>query len=184
MKFIRNLCIVILLAAMSGFAQDLTMPVNLDKLAARASETTEVTLNAHTLQLAAKFMNDEDDKEARELIKKLKGVYVRSFEFEKPGEYSEADVQSLREQLKAPLWEKVVGVRSKRDGENADIYFKSDNNNQIAGLVIIAADPRELTIVHIDGPLDPSDLDKIGGDFGVPHVEVTPAIKAPKAGAR
>jgi hypothetical protein len=48
----------------------------------------------------------------------------------------------------------------------------SNSNNQIEELVVIAADPKELTIVHIDGPLDPSDLDKLGGDFGVPRVEV------------
>jgi hypothetical protein len=176
--------ILVVLLAVSAWAQELKMPVDLDKLAAKASETTEVTLNQHTLQLAAKFMNDKDDAEARELVKKLKGIYVRSFEFEGPGEYSEADVEAVRSQLKAPVWERIVGVRSKRDGENTEIYFKADNNNQIAGLVIIAADPRELTIVHIDGPLDPNDLEKLGGDFGVPHVEVTPRAKPAKGGAR
>lgn len=180
----RRTGVLVILFAVGAWAQELKMPVDLDKLAAKASETTEVTLNQHTLQLAAKFMNDEDDAEARELVKKLKGIYVRSFEFEAPGEYSEADVEAVRSQLKAPVWEKIVGVRSKRDGENAEIYFKADNNNQIAGLVIIAADPKELTIVHIDGPLDPSDLDKLGGDFGVPHVEVQSKAKPAKGGAR
>jgi len=51
-------------------------------------------------------------------------------------------------------------------------------------LVIIAADPKELTIVHIDGPLDLSDLEKIGGDFGVPRVEARPAPRSAKPGAR
>jgi hypothetical protein len=167
-----------------GSAQDVKMPVNLDKLAAKASETTEVTLNGRTLQLAAKFMNDEDDQEARELVKKLKGIYVRSFEFDNPGEYSEADVESVRSQLKSPIWEKVVNVHSKREGENAEIYFKTDSADQIMGLVVIAADPKELTIVHIDGPLDPSDLDKLGGEFGVPHVEAQKAPRSAKGGAR
>lgn len=165
-----------------GWAQDFKLPVNLDKLAAKASETTEVTLNAHMLQLAAKFMNDEDDREARELVKKLKGIYVRSFEFDDTGAYSEADVESVRAQLKPPIWEKVVGVHSKREGENAEVYFKSDAGDNIAGLVVIAADPKELTIVHIDGPLDPSDLDKIGGDFGVPHIEAQSKPRRAKAG--
>lgn len=184
MKAIRSWFIAVLFFSAGALAQELKMPVDLDKLAAKASETTEVTLNQHSLQLAAKFMNDEDDVEARELVKKLKGIYVRSFEFDKEGEYSQADVESIRAQLKPPMWEKIVGVHSKRDGENAEIYFKADNNNQLGGLVIIAADPRELTIVHIDGPLDPSDLDKLGGDFGVPKVEM-PAKAAPiKAGVR
>ena len=179
----KRIAIFILLAGTIAFAQEIKMPVDLDKLAAKASETTEVTLNGRTLQLAAKFMNDEGDEEARNIVKKLKGIYVRSFEFDSPGQYSEADVQLLRSQLKSPIWEKVVNVHSKREGENAEIYFKTDSSDQIAGLVVIAADPKELTIVHIDGPLDPSDLDKIGGDFGVPRVETHPQSK-PKAGTR
>lgn len=182
MKRVETLFILSFVLTMSGWAQELKMPVDLDKLAAKASETTEVTLNAHMLQLAAKFMNDEDDREARELVKKLKGIYVRSFEFDSAGSYSQADVDAVRAQLKSPTWEKVVGVRSKRDGENAEVYFKADAGDTIAGLVVIAADPKELTIVHIDGPLDPSDLDKIGGDFGVPHIEAQPRPKSAKAG--
>ena len=118
------------------------------------------------------------------MVKKLKGIYVRSFQFDSPGAYSEADVEAVRSQLKSPLWEKIVNVRSKRKGENAEIYFKGDNPDRIDGLVIIAADPKELTIVHIDGPLDPSDIEKLGGDFGVPRVEVHPKTKPAKAGAQ
>jgi hypothetical protein len=184
MKQTGILVSLIAMIATAASAQDFKIPVNLDRIAAKASETTEVTLNQHMLQLAAKFLNDEDDREARELVKKLKGVYVRSFEFDKPGEYSQADVEEVRSQLKSPIWEKIVGVHSKRDGENAEIYFKADSSNQIGGLVVIAADPKELTIVHIDGPLDPSDINKLGGDFGVPRVEVQPQPKPTKGGAR
>jgi hypothetical protein len=171
MNRIAAVLVMIAALAVGSHGQALKMPVDFDKLAAKASETTEVTLDAHMLQLASKFMNDDDDREARELVKKLKGIYVRSFEFENTGEYSPADVESLRAQLKPPTWEKVVGVRSKRDGENAEVYFKTDSSDVIQGLVVIAADPRELTIVDIDGPLDPGDLEKLGGDFGVPHIE-------------
>ena len=184
MKRITTWFIAVLLLSISASAQELKMPVDLDKLAAKASETTEVTLNQHTLQLAAKYMHDEGDAEARELVRKLKGIYVRSFQFDSAGQYSQADVESVRAQLKPPVWEKIVGVRSKRDGENTEIYFKADNNNQIGGLVIIAADPRELTIVHIDGPIDPDDLDKLGGDFGVPKVEMPAKTTPAKAGSR
>jgi hypothetical protein len=184
MKRVGTLYILLLTSVTGVWAQQLKMPMDFDRLAAKASETTEVTLNGHMLQLAAKFMNDADDREARELVKKLNGIYVRSFEFDNTGAYSEADVEALRAQLKPPLWEKVIGVRSKRDGENAEVYFKTDSSNVIAGLVVIAADPKELTIVHIDGPLDPSDLDKIGGDFGVPHIEARTKPKSVKTGAQ
>jgi hypothetical protein len=176
--------ILTLITATGARAQDFKMPVNLDRLASKASETTEVTLNGRMLQLAAKFMNDEGDEEAREMVKKLKGIYVRSFQFDSAGAYSDADLDAVRSQLKSPLWEKVVNVHSRRDGENAEIYFKGDNPDRIDGLVIIAADPKELTIVHIDGPLDPSEIEKIGGNLGVPKVEVHPRSKQAKAGAQ
>lgn len=176
--------ILALITATGTCAQDFKMPVNLDRLASKASETTEVTLNGRMLQLASKFMNDEGDEEAREMVKKLKGIYVRSFQFDGAGAYSDADLDAVRSQLKSPLWEKVVNVHSKRDGENAEIYFKGDNPDRIDGLVIIAADPKELTIVHIDGPLDPSEIEKIGGNLGVPKVEVHPRSKQAKAGAQ
>lgn len=166
-----------LITAAGASAQDFQMPINLDRLASKASETTEVTLNGKMLRLAEKFMNDEDDAEARALIRKLKGIYVRSFQFDSLGAYSDSDLETVRSQLKSPLWEKIVNVRSKREKENVEIYFKSDNSNEIDGIVIIAADPRELTVVHIDGPLDPGDIEKLGGDFGVPRVEVHPKSK-------
>ena len=176
--------ILVLVTAMGARAQDFKMPVNLDRLAAKASETTEVTLNGRMLQLAAKFMNDEGDAEAREMVKKLKGIYVRSFQFDSAGAYSDSDVEAVRSQLKSPVWEKIVNVRSKRDGQNAEIYFKGDSPDRIDGMVIIAAVPKELTIVHIDGPLDPSDIEKLDGKFGVPKVEVRPKVKPAKAGAQ
>jgi len=184
MKRLGIALILALTTAVGAPAQDFKMPVNLDRLASKASETTEVTLNGRMLQLAAKFMNDEDDAEAREMVKKLKGIYVRSFQFDSSGAYSDSDVEAVRSQLKSPAWEKIVNVHSKRNGENAEIYFKGDNPDRIDGLVIIAADPKELTVVHIDGPLDPSDIEKLGGEFGVPKVEVRPKTKPAKAGAQ
>src|SRR5579864_555991 len=75
---------------------------NLEKLASKAAEVVDVTLDQPMLQLAARFMSDErskDEAQAREMIKQLKGVYVKSFEFDKEGEYSLSDVEAIRTQL-------------------------------------------------------------------------------------
>ena len=42
---------------------------------------------------------------------------------------------------------------------------------EYVGIVVIAAEPRELTIVHISGNLDPEKLAELGGDFGIPRFE-------------
>ena len=83
-------------------SEDIKLPVNLDKLAERASESVDVTLDESMLQLASKFLSkdDPDEVQVKKLVGKLKGVYVRSFEFEKEGQYSMADVEAIRVQLK------------------------------------------------------------------------------------
>ncbi len=151
-------------------SDDLKLPVNLDKLAERASESVDVTLDESMLQLASKFLSkdDPDEVQVKKLVGKLKGVYVRSFEFEKEGQYSMADVEAIRVQLKSPQWTRIVGVKSVK-GDNSEIYIHR-NGDQIAGLVVIATEPRELTIVHIDGQINPEELSELGGHMGIPEM--------------
>jgi hypothetical protein len=166
--------ILSLTVALPAFAlSDITMPVNLDKLGARATESVDVNLDASMLQLASKFLskNDPDELRVQKLVSKLKGVYVRSFEFDKEGQYSLGDVESIRNQLKTPTWSRIVGVKS-LNGENSEIYLKKEGD-QIGGLVVIAAEPKELTIVHIDGPINPEDLSELQGHMGIPKMSKT-----------
>lgn len=151
-------------------SEDIKLPVNLDKLAARATESVDVTLDESMLQLASKFLSKEDPDEVqvKKLVGKLKGVYVRSFEFDKDGQYSQTDVDAIRAQLKSPQWTRIVGVKSVK-GDNSEIYIHR-NGDQIAGLVVIATEPRELTIVHIDGQINPEELSELGGHMGIPEI--------------
>ena len=95
---------------------------------------------------------------------------MRSFEFTHEGEYDMADVEAVRSQLQSPAWGRLVGVRSKH-GENVDVYFKDGGNGKLGGVVVISAEPRELTIVNIIGTLDPEKLADLGGEFGIPKLE-------------
>ena len=146
---------------------------HLERLADKADEVTDVNLDGAMLKLASKFMNDDGDEDRRigEMVKKLKGIYIKSFEFDKEGQYTDADVESIREQLRGPGWKKMVNVRSKRDKENAEIYVLGDENN-MQGLVILAAESKELTVVDIVGPIDLDTLSELGGHMGIPPVEV------------
>jgi hypothetical protein len=161
--------IALALAAVYG-AEGIKFPLDLDKLSERAKESVDVTLDASTLQLASGFLSREnpDEVQVKKLISKLKGIYVRSFEFDKEGEYSRSDVEALRQQLKSPAWSRIVGVKSIK-GENTEVYLQK-NGDQVAGLVVIDAEPKELTIVHIDGPIDPQELSRLGGHMGVPRI--------------
>lgn len=140
----------------------------LDKLAARASESVTVNLDASLLKLASRFLssNEPDEVQVKKIVAGLKGVYVRNFEFTKTGQYQESDVEAIRNQLRDAKWKHVVEVRS-RD-ENADVCIRQEGDN-ITGLTVIAAEPRELTVIYIDGPIDMDGLAKLSGNFGIPE---------------
>ncbi len=145
-------------------------PLSFEKLGERATESVDVTLDASMLRLASGFLSQDDPDEAhvKKIVAKLKGVYVRSFEFDKDGQYSTADVESMRAQFKTPEWSRIVGVKSNK-GENTDIFIRK-NGDAVAGLVVIAAEPRELTVVHIDGSINPEDLTQLSGHLGIPQL--------------
>jgi len=169
--------LVILLFLVSGtalaHAQDLPghLKINLDKLAGRASESVEISIDERLLRLAAKLLSSSTPNEAKikELVAGLKGVYVRSYEFDQPNSYSNSDVDEIRTQLRAPGWSKLVGVRSRKEGENVEV-FTMLNGSSVVALAIIAADPKELTLVNIVGPIDLEKLSQLEGQLGIPHL--------------
>jgi Domain of unknown function (DUF4252) len=169
--------LAILLSALPSFGQGpARLKISgLEKLAAKASEVVDVNLDGPMLKLASKFVDqDEDEKddvELKQMLQNLKGVYVKSFEFDKEGEYTENDVEAIRAQLHAPGWVRLVSVKSKKQGDNAEIYLMGSESN-IQGLAIIAADPKELTVVNIVGPIDLDKLSKLSGHMGVPDITV------------
>jgi hypothetical protein len=164
---------LLVLTAGAVQAQDITIPLNIERLASKAAENVNVNVDGALLQLAGKFLGQDDpeQKAVKNLIANLKGIYVRSLEFAKPGEYSDADVDSLRKQLKAPAWTSMANVRSAKGGENVDVFLKMEKE-KIVGLVVIAAEATRLTIVNIVGPIDLDQLASLGGHFGVPKVNV------------
>ena len=165
--------LLVVLPAITARAQDPRIQLaHLDHLATRASETVDLNFDERVIMAAAKIFNDKDEDEAqiKKLITGLKGVYVKSFEFENDNEYSAADVDSIRSQLREPSWTRLVNVKSKKDG-NVEVYI-SLTGSQVNGLTVISAEPRELTIVNIIGPVDLEKLAKLEGTLGIPELGI------------
>ena len=164
-------------------AQDARLQFDqLDKLAPKADNVVEVTLDKNLLQVAAKFLSDKNPTEAavKDLVSKLQGVYVRVFEFDKPGEYSLSDVEPIRSQVTAPGWSKIVGVMSKREGQKVDVHLRMDNSGMIHGLLILATQPKELVVVNIVGPIDLEKLSQLEGQFGIPKLDLDKSKAKPR----
>jgi hypothetical protein len=189
MKSIRFVSLLFLLTAFAALAaqaqqgQAVRLQLgNLDKLEARAEESVNVTLDGKLLELAGMFLNTKKPEEAaiKELIMGLKGVYVKSFEFDKEGEYTSADVDSIRMQLSAPTWSRMAGVKSRREGESVDVYMTLEGS-QLGGIAVIATEPKQLTVVNIVGTIDLEKLVRLSGKFGIPLIDIhLNKDKAPK----
>jgi hypothetical protein len=154
-----------------AFAQPspLLLPPAVEKeLAARASDVTEVTLDKNMLGFASKFMNgkDKDDASVRQLIQGLDGIYVRSYEFDKEGQYSMDQIDSLRKTFETAEWSPMVRERERKTGETTDIMVKLVNGEP-HGMFILAAEPKELTIVLIMGPIRMDQLGELNGIAGL-----------------
>ena len=120
--------------------------------------------------MTAKFLTDVDDADIKKLVANLKGIYVRNFEFESDGLYSQADVESIRSQVRGQSWYRLVNVQSKNDGA-IEVYVMLEGE-KIGGLVVLSAEPRELTVVNIVGPVDLEKLASLEGQFGIPDLDL------------
>jgi hypothetical protein len=150
-------------------APPMLLPAPVEKdLAARAANVTEVTLGKNMLEFAAKFMKDKDGNDAatRQLIMGLDGIYVRDYEFEKPGEYSMEHVEQIRQAFNTPEWSSMVRERERKTGESTDVMVKLVNGES-RGLFVLSAEPKELAVVLILGPIRMDDLNKVMGMSGV-----------------
>jgi len=174
-QIMLRLISIALLAAVCGaataYAQNARLEIgHLDRLFPKAVETVDVRVDGALLLMASKFLRSDkaDEAAVKEIVQALKGVYVKGVEFDKEGEYSESDVESIRQQLSAPGWERIVGVRSKRDGENVEVFLMINNDAVIEGIGVLIAEPKQVMVVNVVGPLDPEKINNLRGQFGIP----------------
>ncbi|MGH9405330.1 MAG: DUF4252 domain-containing protein [Terriglobia bacterium] len=148
----------------------------LQRLAAKAQNVTNVALDQGMLQLASGFMakgKSANSAQVRHLLGQLKGVYVKDFEFAHEGAYTQRDVDQILCQVQGHAWKQVVSSVSKEDRETDAIYVLHDGNS-FKGILIVSAEPKELAVVNIVGSIDPSELGRLHGMFGIPDRKFGP----------
>lgn len=140
-----------------------------DKFAKGAKSSTEVNLDKNMLAMAGKFLDDEGegDKPDKDLAKKLDFIVVREYEYAKPGEYNIADLAEFQKRLDAGGWSYVVKERT--DHSSTSVCVKIDTEGKTTELIVIEAEPRALTFVHLKGHMTMRELTKAGAKYGVPQ---------------
>jgi Domain of unknown function (DUF4252) len=145
------------------------LPAPVEKeLASRASNVTEVTLGKDMLAFAAKFMDgkDKDQAAVTQLVQGLDGIYVRDYEFDKEGQYSMDDIEKLRQAFETSEWSPIVRSREHNGAEITDVMVKQVNG-ETRGMFVLSAEPKELSIVLILGPIRMDQLGMLKGIGGL-----------------
>ena len=162
-----NVLLLIIVIATTLSAQPIKLPVNVEVLSHIATETVDVTMDSTMIRFAEKFLSDRDADQvkAKRILRGLNNIYVKTFEFNKAGAYSMTDLDPIRDQLRSPGWSRMVQARD--HDENVEVYARMQGG-EMTGMLVIAAEPTQLTIVHLDGPVRPEDLASLGGHAGLP----------------
>jgi len=172
---------VVVAAATTAMAQDARIQTtSLDALAVKASQVVDVNLDERLMQFAAKFLDNKDVDEAavKKMVNGLKGIHVKVLEFDAEGQYSPADVEALRSQVRSAPWSRIVGITSRKE-TNVEVYLLM-KGPEVGGLAVIAFGPKELMVVNIVGPVDLDKLSKLEGSFGIPELEIESEKSKPK----
>jgi len=173
-KLVPVMMLLLAGSALTAHAQGPKLQMDqLDLLANKASQTVDIKLDERLLQTTWKLISGKDpgDAKIKEVLKGLKGIYVKSFSFEKEGEYSQIEVESVMSQLSGSTWSKILTVKSKKDGQNIGVYLNMVGD-QITGLAVLSLEPKELTVVNIVGPIVLEKLSELEGQFGVPDLGI------------
>lgn len=145
----------------------LTLP-DFRALETRATESTVVTVGPWLLHFASHFADarDPDGAATRRVLANIRSITIHSYAFDRDLAYSQADVDAVRAQLRAPVWNPLAQVRSK-DRRHVEVYVSMDND-RTTGLALISSEPRALTIINVVGSISPGDLQRLCAHLDLP----------------
>jgi hypothetical protein len=163
---IASACLALALPLLAGAEPPEFKIPSFDELQHKATDSVNVTLGSTVLSLAGYFINDSDPNSAelKKTLSGLKSVQVRSFSFGSDFAYSRSDIDSVRAQLTAPGWTRLVQVRDHNKKEDVDVYLSLDQHI-IKGVAIITSDPRKFTIVNVIGTVDMNQIARLQKAF-------------------
>jgi len=145
--------LIVTLALAPAWGQALDF--NLDAVAAKAKEKAEITLEGPLLEQA---MKNSPDK-LKDKLGNVSRVVVRHYEFDKPGQFAESDLDNVRKIVSGvPGWARIINVKEEK--ESVEIYMQSQGG-KTSGFLLIAAEQKELTVVHIVGTIDLASLQEV-----------------------
>ena len=176
---INNIVFTLALAS-TAFAEQALDLSALKGLESKAKESTSIDLGQDQMKLMMGFASDSNS-ELQKLAKTIELIQVRTFGFDKDNMYNMADMEALRQKVKASDF--VPFLSHKEKGGFTEILMRKGPKG-LRGFIVLTAEAREITIINIIGDLDLNTLSKLGGKFGIPDIQLENHSKpatAPKA---
>ena len=149
-------------------AAQLDMP-DFHGLSGKATDAVNITLSPWMLQIAGALIDDKDADAAatKKMLLGIKSIEVHSYQFATDFAYSAADIDALRGQLNGPGWSSLMQVHNRDSREDVGMYVLTDGK-QTQGFVLVASEPREVTIIHIVGSIAMQDLPRLQSQLHLP----------------
>jgi hypothetical protein len=176
-KLLTKVFIASVFAALpaAAFAQDAHLHFDhLNGLEAKAQNVVEVNVDGKILDLAKRVLakqNDADAKKVGQAISGLQAIYVRAYTFEKDGEYDMSDIDQIRAQLRAPGWEKLANVRSKKNDQKVDVYTMFTGKD-MSGVAVVVSSTKSIALINVIGPIDIDLLTELSGKMNIPQFDI------------
>ncbi|MDP9052606.1 MAG: DUF4252 domain-containing protein [Acidobacteriota bacterium] len=128
-----------------------------EKFATGATDVTEINLDP-------KMMGMVHGGNSGELAHKMRYMVIHTYAYDKPGMYKVEDVEAYRKKLEDGTWSCSVHVKEKSG--TTDICSRTSSSNEGSEMVILTAEPKELTFIHMSGNMSLDELSHMGGPMG------------------
>jgi hypothetical protein len=136
-----------------------------ERFAAGACDVTEVNLDPSMMGMVGKGK----DKDGAGLARKMKFMVIHTYKYDKPGMYKMEDVEAYRKKLEDGSWSCAIHVRNKEG--STDICSRLASDHETREMVILSAEPKELTFIHMSGQMSLDELEKMGGADADPKLQ-------------
>lgn len=172
MNAMKTACLpaLLLLCAPLAAQQGAQLRMDLQHMEQKAEEVVSVDLDGKSLDGGRKLLMLKGVADpVKNLLGKLKGVYLRRFWFKKKEGYSEEDVSAIREQVKGPNWVRLFEVKDRNKTQGVYSYVE---NEEVTGFTVLSEEEQEFTVVNIVGPIDLETLSGLGDSMGIPAMKI------------
>jgi hypothetical protein len=140
-------------------------------LAEKASESVDIALDGESLKSAGSLFGGSrgprNDAQIAEVLQGLQGIYIKTFEFDGPGQYSMRDIESVVRQVEREGWKKLLSVREK--DERVEMWIRDDHED--GGMFFVASEPEELVLINIVGKVNLESMRQLQGRMGIPNLQ-------------